>query len=53
MEIPLPLWLAEGAPGFIGMFITAIGYIWYRREKKAMDRRAAERERRKALTPAE
>ena len=51
--MPLPLRAAEGAPGFIGLFLVGIGYIWYRREKKAMDRRAAERERRKALTPAE
>ena len=53
MEIPLPLWAAENAPVFMGLFIIAIWYVWYRREKKAMERRAAERERRKALTPAE
>ena len=40
----LPFWVADGAPGLIGIGIAAITYLWFRREKAAQMRRARARE---------
>ena len=53
MEVPLPLWVAEAAPTVMTLLVAPFVFVWYLREKKAMARRAAERARRKGLTPAE